>query len=333
MTVSVESAATSRCRTEPRRNSPHSASAATHVTRNAIARSPLRSVSASSTFETGASRVYSVGRTRSTSAGGAPLTASTRPGKGERAESKTSAMSVKAIGWRRSRFTRTILGMRVRDATVARLLACCLAAAALACREARRANPRPADAGTMVTVYVPPKAADRIAGRLQTIAAQHQWALSIRTDSAGRAEADWHRAPPGKWTAAQIVHHLAISIEGSGRVFEDRRAKPPMRRRPRPLRQRLRQFVYLDVGWIPSGRRAPAATEPAQRPDPGAVERQLRDGVARFVALAHELLPARRDDLFVKHPAFGDLTLPEWLRFHVRHCAHHAKQIRALLAS
>jgi len=109
---------------------------------------------------------------------------------------------------------------------------------------------------------------------------------------AGRPEADWHRAPPGKWTAAQIVHHLAISIDGSGRVFEDRRAKPPMRRRPRPLRQRLRQFVYLDVGWIPSGRRA-RGTEPAQRPDPGAVERQLRDGVARFVALAHELLPAR----------------------------------------
>ncbi len=99
-------------------------------------------------------------------------------------------MSVKAIGWRRSRFTRTILGMRVPDATVARLLACCLAAAALACREARRATPRPADAGTMVTVYVPPKAVDRIAGRLQTIAAQHQWALSIRTDSAALAEAD-----------------------------------------------------------------------------------------------------------------------------------------------
>ena len=98
-------------------------------------------------------------------------------------------MSVKAIGWRRSRFTRTILGMRVPDATVVRLLACCLAVA-VACREARRANPRPADAGTMVTVYVPPKAVDRIAGRLQTIAAQHQWALSIRTDSAALADAD-----------------------------------------------------------------------------------------------------------------------------------------------
>src|SRR5256886_4517398 len=105
------------------------------------------------------------------------------------------------------------------------------------------------------------------------------------------------------WAAAEAFPDLACGMGGGGRVFEDRRAKPPMRRRPRPLRQRLRQFVYLDVGWIPSGRRAPAATEPAQRPDPGAVERQLRDGVARFVALAHELLPVRRDDLFVKHPA------------------------------
>ena len=42
----------------------------------------------------------------------------------------------------------------------------------------------------MVTVYVPPKAADRIVGRFQTIAAQHQWALSIRTDSAALADAD-----------------------------------------------------------------------------------------------------------------------------------------------
>jgi len=150
---------------------------------------------------------------------------------------------------------------------------------------------------------------------------------------AGRPEADWHRAPPGKWTPAQIVHHLAISVDGSSRVFQERRAKPPMRRRPRPVWQRVAHFVYLDVGWIPSGRRAPAATEPAQRPDTAAVERQLRDGVARFLALARELLPARGSDLFVRHPTFGDLTLPEWLRFHVRHCAHHAKQIEARLES
>src|SRR5439155_1516611 len=210
-----------------------------------------------------------MGRTRCTSAGGAPVTASTSGGDGLSAETRRSAMSASAIGWRRSRFTRTILGMRVPGATVARLFACGLAGAALACREAPRASPRPADAGTLVTVYVPPKAADRLAARLQAVAARRQWALSIRTDSAA----------------------------------------------------------------LTDGRPAPAATEPAERPDAGAVERQLRDGVARFLALAHELLPARRNDLFVRHPAFGDLTLPEWLQFHIRHCAHHAKQIRARLGS
>jgi hypothetical protein len=42
----------------------------------------------------------------------------------------------------------------------------------------------------MVTVYLPPNSAERLAGRLQLIAAQHQWALSVRTDAAAMAEAD-----------------------------------------------------------------------------------------------------------------------------------------------
>src|SRR5438874_3837995 len=117
---------------------------------------------------------------------------------------------------------------------------------------------------------------------------------------AGRPEADWHRAPAGKWTPAQIVHHLAISVDGSSRVFEERRAKPPMRRRPRPMRQRLAQVLYLDIGWIPSGRPALAGTEPAEHPNGRAVERQLRDGVTRFLALARELLSASRGDVLVR---------------------------------
>jgi hypothetical protein len=80
--------------------------------------------------------------------------------------------------------------MTVPDATVTRLLTCCLAGAALACSEPPRASRRPADAGTMVTVYLPPKTADRLAGRLQSVAAQRQWALSIRTDSAALVDAD-----------------------------------------------------------------------------------------------------------------------------------------------
>jgi hypothetical protein len=34
----------------------------------------------------------------------------------------------------------------------------------------------------------------------------------------------------------------------------------------------------------------------------------------------------------VKHPRLGDLTLPEWMEFHLRHARHHVKQIRRRLA-
>ncbi len=79
----------------------------------------------------------------------------------------------------------------------------------------------------------------------------------------GRPEEDWYKAPPGKWCAAQIVHHLAIGIDGSGRTFEARRDKPPMRRRPRTPLQWLGDLVMLRLGWIPSGFRAPAVNRPA----------------------------------------------------------------------
>jgi hypothetical protein len=80
--------------------------------------------------------------------------------------------------------------MKVRRATALALLACAVIGSVLACKQAPRARPRPPDAGTLVAVYLPPKTADRLAGRLQVIAAQHQWALSIRTDTAALADAD-----------------------------------------------------------------------------------------------------------------------------------------------
>jgi Protein of unknown function (DUF1569) len=150
---------------------------------------------------------------------------------------------------------------------------------------------------------------------------------------AGRPESDWHRAPAGKWTPAQIVHHLALSIEGSARTFEARRARGPMTRRRRTLGERLRHFLIMRLGWPPPAAQAPSAVWPAEHPDPRAIERQLRDGLERFLSLEAELLPARGSDLFVKHPALGDLTFPEWQRFHVWHSTHHAAQIRARLES
>src|SRR5207253_5756261 len=99
---------------------------------------------------------------------------------------------------------------------------------------------------------------------------------------AGRPDADWHRAPPGKWSPAQIVQHLAIGIDGSARTFESRRAHAPMRRRSRTVRGRLAYLVILQLGWYPTGFQSPGVLRPVDRPHRAAVERQFREGRARL---------------------------------------------------
>jgi hypothetical protein len=150
---------------------------------------------------------------------------------------------------------------------------------------------------------------------------------------AGRPDAAWYRAPPGKWHPAQIVEHLAISMEATGLTFEKRRAHEPMVRRPRRLIQKLGSVVILRLGWYPRGFTAPDGTRPAADVTRTVAEARFRAGYAKWLELPSLLLPARRYDLFVRHPLFGDLTVEEWMRFHVVHCRHHAKQIRARLAA
>jgi hypothetical protein len=144
----------------------------------------------------------------------------------------------------------------------------------------------------------------------------------------GRSDADWQRAPAGKWTPAQIVEHLAISMNSSAEKFEHRRAYAPMTPRRRGLVERLAKVAILGVQWYPRGFKAPEPTTPAPGVTRGAAETHFREGLRRWDALERELLPARRRDLLVKHPRLGDLTLEEWMRFHVVHARHHAKQIR-----
>lgn len=149
---------------------------------------------------------------------------------------------------------------------------------------------------------------------------------------AGKSDTDWYRAPAGKWNSAQIVEHLSISLEGSGRAFDTHRDKPAMVRRPKSRVERVASFLILKVGWFPPGREAPKGSRPAEHVDREYAELHFREGVERFDKIAPGLLTSRSHDLFVKHPRLGDLTLPEWMRFHVVHCRHHAKQIRARCA-
>lgn len=145
---------------------------------------------------------------------------------------------------------------------------------------------------------------------------------------AERPESDWYRSPPGRWNAAQIVEHLGVSMELCMLAFDERRARDPMMRRRRTPFERAAYLCLVRLGWFPPGFKAPTRTTPAAQVTREAAEARFRRAHAKGLEVSRLLLPARAADLFVKHPRVGDLTLPEWLDFHVLHARHHAKQIR-----
>ena len=149
---------------------------------------------------------------------------------------------------------------------------------------------------------------------------------------AKRPDADWYKAPAGKWNAAQIVEHLALGLEWSAKGFEERRARDPMVRQPLGFVQRVTKVCVMGLGWFPLPAEAPARAVPGPQVERAAVEAHYRRGVERNLELAQLLLPARARDLFVTHQRMGDLTLSEWMTFHVRHARHHVKQIRERMA-
>jgi hypothetical protein len=116
-------------------------------------------------------------------------------------------------------------------------------------------------------------------------------------------------------------------MDSSALGFESRSDKPGMQRRRGKFVENVARFVVLNTGYIPPGRKAPEQTRPEVAPDRNRTVAKLRGAVARFLELERRLLPRREHDLFLKHPALGDMTLREWMRFHVVHTRHHLKQL------
>jgi hypothetical protein len=142
----------------------------------------------------------------------------------------------------------------------------------------------------------------------------------------GLSGEDWHTAPNGRWTLAQILHHLAIGVDRVSRQLEERKDRTDMDRRAKP-RQRLMAHVVLGVGRIPRGRKSPKIALPDERPDPELATAQYRMGVQRLAALAESIPAEQQSRIFAQHPVFGDLNYPEWVRFFYVHNRHHAHQI------
>jgi hypothetical protein len=137
---------------------------------------------------------------------------------------------------------------------------------------------------------------------------------------------DWHAAPLGRRSLAQILHHVAVSTDAAVETLERQRERAGPQRRA-TARQHLMRHVLLGVGRFPPGGTALKGHPAEERPDPELAKAQLRMAVQRLAALAEALPPERQERLFVPHPLIGDLNFPEWIRYLYIQNRHHAHQM------
>jgi len=152
----------------------------------------------------------------------------------------------------------------------------------------------------------------------------------VLTPLHGLSSTDWQRAPRGKWSAAQIVQHVALGIDLVARSFAALADAPPAARRSSPHENVLRHLT-LGVGHYPGVLKALPHAKPDPKPDPELVTAQFRMGVEQYKDIASSWTEEQQTTRFVRHPVLGDLNFPEWVRFHFLHCRHHGREIQQRL--
>ncbi len=151
---------------------------------------------------------------------------------------------------------------------------------------------------------------------------------SIEKEIADLSLSDLERHLPGKWSAAQILEHLALTFEGTRRNLQKCLDTGTRRATRAGVRQRAAVLVVVELGWFPSGVEAPAAVRPkglassevkaTLRRNLVAMDEVMRECEARFGSRCK----------IADHPLLGPLSLRPWRRFHSAHVRHHLKQIR-----
>lgn len=127
----------------------------------------------------------------------------------------------------------------------------------------------------------------------------------------------------GLWSPGQVVQHVTIVYEYSRDVV---RGTPSGGSLPRFLRPLLRRFAVdpaLKAGQFTRKGRAPGFLRPsaAASPQPEAIarlERALKD-------FEDAMRASQGAD--VRHPFFGRMPAPEYLRFQAIHTRHHRRQL------
>jgi hypothetical protein len=140
------------------------------------------------------------------------------------------------------------------------------------------------------------------------------------------------RRAPGKWCAGEVLEHLYLTYTGTIKGFSRVMESGKLATTPASWKQRGRKLVVLGLGYLPSGREAPAMTRPKGLPREkvlAEIEGQIAE-MERMIRQCEERFGSGKQ--LLDHPILGALTGGQWRKFHLVHGRHHLKQIRALRA-
>ena len=136
------------------------------------------------------------------------------------------------------------------------------------------------------------------------------------------------QAPPGKWSATEILEHLFLTYQGTNRGLAKCLERGASLATHPALKHRMATLLVVNFGYLPSGRKSPERATPRGMP----VDEVRQAIVKELDRMAAGLNECERKfgagTKIMDHPSLGPLTAGEWRKFHRIHGRHHLRQIR-----
>jgi hypothetical protein len=155
--------------------------------------------------------------------------------------------------------------------------------------------------------------------------------LRQELEKATAGTGDLGQVPEGKWSPAQILEHLLLTYKNTDRALEKCLEQgAPLATRAR-LKDRFAALLVVNLGYIPSGRKAPERALPRGMA-PEEVRREILPALGKMATHLDdcERLFGGRTKI-LDHPFLGPLTADQWRKFHWIHGRHHVRQVRERL--